>query len=40
MRRLSAILIFFAGIFTAELAQPVHCSLLHASRRQTNRREA
>ncbi|HYC43355.1 MAG TPA: hypothetical protein VEB70_10260 [Noviherbaspirillum sp.] len=32
MRRLLAILAFFSGTLAAELAQPVNCSLLHASR--------
>lgn len=31
MKRLLAIVVFMAGGFTAELAHPLHCSLVQAS---------
>jgi hypothetical protein len=39
MRRLLAIVAFLAGGFAAEMAQPVHCSLIHVNRMQTKRRK-
>lgn len=39
MRRMLALLAFFTGMLAAEVATPVHCSMLHASRMQPNRRK-
>ena len=39
MRRLLAIAVFVAGGFAAELGQPLHCSLIHASGMQFKRRK-
>ncbi len=39
MRRLLAIVAFLAGGLAAEMAQPVNCLLLHASRVQVKRRK-
>jgi hypothetical protein len=39
MRRLLAIVTFLAGGFAAELAHPVQCSLLTASRVQVKRQK-
>jgi len=39
MRRLLAIMAFFAGTLAADMAQPVHCSLLHTCRMRTNHRK-
>jgi hypothetical protein len=38
MRRLLAIVAFLAGGFAAEMAHPVQCSLVNASRVQVKRR--
>ena len=38
MRRLLAILAFFAGGVAAEMRYPVHCTLLHTSKVQPKRR--
>jgi hypothetical protein len=37
MKRLLAIIAFIAGGVAAEMAHPVHCSLLNASRVQVKR---
>lgn len=37
MKRLLAILVFVSGGLAAELAHPVHCSLVCASRTQVKR---
>jgi hypothetical protein len=39
MRRFIAILAFLAGGLAAELAHPVHCSLVNVKRMHTNRRK-
>ncbi|MBB4513780.1 hypothetical protein [Paraburkholderia fungorum] len=39
MRRLMAMLAFVAGGLAAELAHPVHCSLISVSRVRVNRRK-
>ncbi|MGF6603612.1 hypothetical protein P3T23_008366 [Paraburkholderia sp. GAS448] len=39
MRRLLAIVAFLAGGFAAEMAHPVHCSLMYASRVCVKRRK-
>jgi hypothetical protein len=39
MRRLMAILAFLAGGLAAELAHPVHCTLVNVSRVRSNRRK-
>ncbi|CAB3647581.1 hypothetical protein LMG24238_00881 [Paraburkholderia sediminicola] len=38
MRRLMTILAFLAGGLAAELAHPVHCSLINVNRVRVNRR--
>lgn len=40
MKRLFAILAFVAGGLAAEMAHPVQCSLIHASKVQTKRRKS
>jgi hypothetical protein len=39
MRRFMAILAFLAGGLAAELAHPVHCSLVNVNRVRINRRK-
>jgi hypothetical protein len=39
MRRLMSILAFLAGGLAAEMAHPVHCSLLNVNRVRVNRRK-
>ncbi|WP_278185255.1 hypothetical protein [Paraburkholderia ginsengiterrae] len=39
MKRLLAILVFVTGGFAAELAHPVHCSLISSSRAELKRRK-
>lgn len=39
MRRMLAILAFFAGLAAAEVAVPLHCAMLHASRLPLKRRQ-
>jgi len=39
MRRLMAIFAFLAGGLAAELAHPVHCSLVNVNRVRVNRRK-
>ena len=39
MRRLLAIIAFFAGTVAAEMAQPVQCTLLHTARARMNHRK-
>lgn len=39
MRRLMAVLAFVAGGLAAELAHPVHCSLIDVNRVRVNRRK-
>lgn len=39
MKRLMTILAFLAGGLAAELAHPVHCSLINVNRVRVNRRK-
>ncbi|CAE6701512.1 hypothetical protein R69619_00796 [Paraburkholderia nemoris] len=39
MRKLMTILAFLAGGLAAELAHPVHCSLINVNRVRVNRRK-